>query len=334
MRLVQIRHPGYGRAVAIVEGDSLRLLAGLRSVHALARAAIASGVPLVELAAKDASDERLAYQPVYDRASPWSLLPPLDHPDEPARCLVTGTGLTHLASALNRQSMHAATTGPAPTDSMRMFEWGVAGGRPAPDEIGVQPEWFYKGTGACLRAHGEPLDVPAFAGDGGDEAEIAGLYVVDDDGAPRRVGFAIGNEFSDHRMEERNYLYLAPSKLRTCALGPELVLDAGAFADVRGEARIERDGAAVWTGAIATGEANMSHSLANLEHHHFKHASHRRGGDVHVHFFGADVFSYGAGIALRDGDVMSLAFSGFGRPLRNPVRVHAEPAAPVRVRPL
>jgi hypothetical protein len=230
--------------------------------------------------------------------------------------------------------MHAGAAGPAPTDSMRMFEWGLAGGRPAPDAIGVQPEWFYKGTGACLRAHGQPLDVPAFAGDGGDEAEIAGLYVVDDDGAPRRVGFAIGNEFSDHRMEERNYLYLAPSKLRTCALGPELVLDAGAFADVRGEARVERGGAAVWMSAIATGEANMSHSLANLEHHHFKHASHRRAGDVHVHFFGADAFSFGDGVALRDGDVMSLAFAGFGRPLRNPVRVHTEAPTPVRVRQL
>ncbi len=40
--------------------------------------------------------------------------------------------------------------------------------------IGTPPEWFYKGTGTILRAHGEPLDVPAYAEDGGEEGEIAG----------------------------------------------------------------------------------------------------------------------------------------------------------------
>ena len=48
----------------------------------------------------------------------------------------------------------------------------------------------------------------------------------------------------------------------------------------------------------------MSHSLANLEYHHFKYESHRRAGDVHIHFFGADAFSFGEGIALKDGDVL------------------------------
>jgi len=54
--------------------------------------------------------------------------------------------------------MHAS--GEAPTDSMRMYQWGVDGGRPEAGEIGVSPEWFYKGTGAVLRAHGDPLEVP------------------------------------------------------------------------------------------------------------------------------------------------------------------------------
>ena len=38
------------------------------------------------------------------------------------------------------------------TDSMRMFQWGVEGGRPAEGEIGIAPEWFYKGNGSMLRA--------------------------------------------------------------------------------------------------------------------------------------------------------------------------------------
>src|SRR6185369_14698204 len=121
-------------------------------------------------------------------------------------------------------------------------QWGLEGGRPARGKIGAPPEWFYKGCGTCLRAHGEPLEVPAFAGDGGEEAEVAGAYVVDPAGRPHRVGFTIANEFSDHVMEKQNYLYLAPSKLRTCAIGPELVLD-GSFDELRGTAAIERDGA-------------------------------------------------------------------------------------------
>ena len=65
----------------------------------------------------------------------------------------------------------------------------------------------------------------------------------------------------------------------------------------------------------------MSHTIANLEHHHFKYDVHRRPGDAHLHFFGADAFSFGDGIKLEDGDVMVIAFEGFGRPLRNPIQM-------------
>jgi hypothetical protein len=272
----------------------------------------------------------LPYEPIYRLESDWRLLTPWTHP-EPARCLVTGTGLTHKRSADNRQAMH--TSPQELSDSMRMYLAGVEGGRPAPDEIGVAPEWFYKGCGTVLRAHGEPLIAPNFAGDGGEEPEIAGIYVIDGDGRPRRVGMAMANEFSDHVTEKQNYLYLAHSKLRTCALGPELVLDPD-FADVSGNVRVERDGVVLWRKTIGTGEAKMSHSLANIEHHHFKYDAHRRPGDAHVHFFGADAFSFGEGIALRDGDVMVVAFEGFGRPLRNPIRVERSVAELVTAVPI
>jgi hypothetical protein len=78
----------------------------------------------------------------------------------------------------------------------------------------------------------------------------------------------------------------------------------------------------------------MCHSLANIEHHHFKFESHRRPGDLHVHYYGAHSLSFGAGIQLADGDVMSVSYSGFGRPLRNPLRVMPGPAELVAVRPL
>jgi hypothetical protein len=317
MRLVQIEGPSGEVRVAMVEDDQLRLLDACGSVYELAQMALARRMPLHEAAQYCASSEALEYDPVYQRESAWRLLPPFTHP-EPARCLVTGTGLTHKASADNRQAMHQKPE--ELSDSMRMYLAGLEGGRPEPGKIGVSPEWFYKGCGTILRAHGESLEVPAYARDGGEEPEIAGLYVIDAAGRPRRVGMAMANEFSDHVLEKQSYLYLAHSKLRQCSIGPELVVDAD-FTAISGMVSIERGGAVLWSHPIASGERNMSHTLANLEHHHFKYAAHRRPGDAHIYFFGADAFSFGAGIKLQHGDVMVVEFEGFGRPLRNPVGV-------------
>jgi hypothetical protein len=220
--------------------------------------------------------------------------------------------------------MHAADKPAALTDSMRMYEWGLEGGAPAPGDVGAQPEWFYKGCGTSVRAHNEALTVPDFALDGGDEAEVAGIYLIDASGQPVRLGFAQGNEFSDHCLERLNYLYLAPSKLRDCSLGPELAVTSD-FGDIRGEAQILRNGEVIWSRPQHTGEAAMCHTLANLEHHHFKHPPHCRPGDIHVHFFGAGAFSFTDGITLQDGDVMKIAFEGMGKPLLNPLRVLPKP---------
>lgn len=330
MRLIQLHGPA-GRRLGVVEGEQLRLLSTHRSIHALASAALAASRNMQSAAEQDVSSDFLDYPEIYGGASPWHILPAVDHPDEPARCLVSGTGLSHIRSAANRQAMHAA--GEQITDSMRMYQWGLEGGRPAPGVPGVSPEWFYKGTGLSLRAHNEPLDVPDYAEDGGEEPEIAGVYLIDPAGNPRRIGMAAGNEFSDHQFEKKNYLYLASSKLRTCAIGPELVLDP-AFDRVPGEVTIERGGATLWSKPIQTGEAVMCHSLANMEHHHFKFEAHRRPGDIHVHFFGADAFSFGEGVQLADGDWMQVRFEGFGKPLRNPVRIAGGAETLVAVRPV
>jgi hypothetical protein len=154
--------------------------------------------------------------------------------------------------------------------------------------------------------------------------------VIDPDGCPRRIGMTIGNEFSDHKFEKRNYLNLAGSKLRTCALGPELVIDAD-FETVPGRVSIERNGRAIWERDIATGEQEMCHSIGNIEHHHFKFESHRRPGDVHVHYYGAHSLSFAEGIQLEDGDVMTIQFTGFGRALRNPVSVALPVSEPITV---
>ena len=330
VRVVQLRN-GESRLVALVDEPHLCVLDGVTSVLQLAQEA-AAGTPLKALIANKATGERLDYESIYAGASPWQLLPPIDHPVEPARCLVSGTGLTHLGSAAQRQRMHEASESEL-TDSMKMFRLGLTAGRPAPGKIGAAPEWFHKGTGTSLRAHGEPLDVPSYAEDGGEEAEVAGVYVIDAHGAPRRIGMAIGNEFSDHAFERHNYLNLAGSKLRTCALGPELAIDPD-FRSVAGLVTIERGGSVIWSKAIATGEDEMCHSLGNIEHHHFKFEAHRRPGDVHVHYFGACALSCGDGVVLAGGDVMQVSFDGFGRALRNPLRILTNNGAPVTVRTL
>ena len=159
----------------------------MTSVVQLVRDAVANATSLARFAQEKASDTRLDYQSIYDGASEWRLLTPIDHPDEPSRCLVSGTGLTHLGSAAQRQQMHEAKETDL-TDSMKMFRLGLAEGKPAPGTIGAAPEWFYKGTGTILRPHGAMLDVPAYAEDGGEEGEISGLR------CDRRPGSAAGGQ--------------------------------------------------------------------------------------------------------------------------------------------
>jgi hypothetical protein len=320
VRVLQLNHPENGRHIALASDRELSVLSGFTTVYDAASAALQADTPFAEFLTALPVSLIVSYDDVWSGRSLWKILAPFDHPTEPARCLLSGTGLTHLASAETRQKMHAAVE--QETDSMRMYRWGEEGGRPAPGEIGAAPEWFYKGNALVLRAHNEPLVVHSFAEDGGEEPEIAGVYLIDSDGNPRRVGMAAGNEFSDHKMERRNYLYLAPSKLRQCSIGPELIVDPQ-FDLVPGTVKIERAGEVIWSKEIGSGEQKMSHSLANMEHHHFKYPQHRRPGDVHIHFYGAGAFSFGAGLELQAGDVAEIAFEGYGRPLRNPVEVES-----------
>jgi hypothetical protein len=335
LRLVQFRTPegSHRMGVPSEDGRTLAVLRGVERVYDLAWAALGEGRSLEAAVRERLEGAESADYEVAVREG--RLLPPLDHP-EPSRCHVTGTGLTHLGSADTRDKMHKSATAAeeaALTDSMRMFRSGLEGGRPAEGAVGAQPEWFYKGNGNFVVAPEQPLVSPAFAEDAGEEPELAGLYLIAPDGTPVRLGFALGNEFSDHVTERKNYLLLAHSKLRQSSFGPELRIGA-APADIRGTSRIRRGGEVLWEKPFLTGEANMSHSLANLEHHHFKYAEHRIPGDVHVHYFGTATLSFADGVRTQDGDVFEIEAPGFGRPLRNPLRVAGGGTGPVRVRAL
>lgn len=310
--LIQFNEAGQ-RGIAALDASGVAWrLGGAVSTRELALQALEQGMALADMATHRVTG-------AIDLAA-VTLLPPIDHED-PAHLLVSGTGLTHLGSAEGRDKMHrAAASGEKLTDSMRMFLMGMEGGKPAPGAAGVQPEWFYKGDGSILVAPGSALTMPAFAEDGSEEPEIAGIYLIGDQGQPVRLGFVLGNEFSDHVCERQNYLWLAHSKLRQAALGPELLLGT-LPADIRGTSRILRDGQPLWEKPFLSGEANMSHTIANLEHHHFKYAQFRRPGDVHVHFFGTATLSFSDGIRTQPGDIFEVEADAFQLPVRNPLAV-------------
>lgn len=324
MRLIQFLDAQGQARVGRVDAAGLTVsvtVAG-SSTYQLAQQALANGVTLEALVESAATRGEESYGALLDSGR---LLPPLMHPD-PAHCFVSGTGLTHLGSAATRDAMHVQATPKKEeatlTDSMRMFRMGVEGGRPAGTEPGAQPEWFYKGNGSIVVASGQPIRAPNFALDFGEEPEVVGLYIIAPDGTPARLGFAIGNEFSDHVTERKNYLYLAHSKLRQCGVGPEL--RTGALPPhLEGVSRIRRGNEIRWEKPFLTGEANMCHSLANLEYHHFKYAAHRVPGDVHLHFFGTATLSFADGIRVEPGDRFEVDLPALGAPLVNPLAVVA-----------
>jgi hypothetical protein len=330
LRLLQHRAPDGTRSVILAHDNIAHVLPGVTSVRELALRAIAQGASLAEAAHSCGTG---AVVDIAAELEAGRLLAPIDH-DDPAHLLLTGTGLTHLGSAEGRDQMHRAAAAAAHrTDSMRMFLEGVAGGKPAAGSVGQQPEWFYKGDGSQLVGPSAPLEMPSFAQDGSEEPELAGIYLIGPDGTPFRLGFALANEFSDHVTERHNYLWLAHSKVRQAALGAEMLIDETPN-DLRGTSRILRNGEVLWEKPFLSGEDNMSHTIANLEHHHFKYDLFRRAGDVHVHFFGTATLSFSDDVRTSEGDVFEIEAAPFALPLRNRLARAAGQDAPLTVKVL
>jgi hypothetical protein len=327
LRLVQMVDATGGRiVVASTVGTTGRRVKDATSAYQLASEAIAANTRFAAVLDRHGYGEEID---LVEALRNKQILPPVDHADS-ARVFLTGTGLTHLGSADARDRMHAKAHAADASDSMKMFRMGLEGGKPSQGQVGVQPEWFYKGDGRSIVAPESPLLSPEFAADAGEEPELAGIYVVAPDGTPCRLGFTLANEFSDHITERTNYLYLAHSKLRSASLGPELLVGE-LPADIRGTARIRREGQVIWEKPFLTGEANMSHHVRNLEHHHFKYELCRRPGDLHVHFFGTATLSFADGVQARPGDVFEIEAQPFLLPLRNPLKIVAAPPSGVRV---
>ena len=121
--------------------------------------------------------------------------------------------------------------------------------------------------------------------------------------------------------------------MRQCSYGPELLLGE-LPSSIKGHARLLRGDSVLWEEDWLSGEANMCHSIANLEHHHFKYHEFRNPGDTHVHFFGAATGSFTKKIETKRGDVFEISAPAFGRPLRNPLGTARDPEALVSARAL
>ena len=202
---------------------------------------------------------------------------------------------------------------------MKMFKLGIEGGKPGAGAIGVQPEWAYKGDGSWLVAPEQPIELPGYAEDGGEEGEVAGLYVIGDDGEVLRVGFALGNEYSDHVMERRNYLYLAHSKLRQSSFGPEVLIGAlAAGGEGHGAHRPRRQGGLERRASLrreptcATRSPISSSIISNMP------ASAGRATCTSITTAPARS-ARASGFQTQPGDVFEVEAAPFGRPLRNPL---------------
>jgi hypothetical protein len=328
MRIIQFSHKDYdGITVAEVNQNQTTvtvITAPIHGVYALAQQAITEQKSLEQIIIQNRTRETLDYDEIIQEGR---LLLPIIHPDS-AHVWVTGTGLTHLDSAKTRTAMHGATD--QLTDSMKMFQLGIDAGKPLEGKIGSQPEWFYKGDGSILVNPGQEFQVPDFAEDAGEEPEIVGLYLNDQYGQPWRIGFSLGNEFSDHVTERFNYLWLAHSKLRQASFGPELLL-GDLPSDIHGESRIIRDNEILWSKPFYTGEDNMSNSIANLEHHHFKYDLFRQPHDLHIHYFGTATLSYADNIQTQNGDQFEIQAEFFGKALVNPINYHPDSDSEVKL---
>ena len=332
MRIIQYRGRDGARRVGVASDDGhVRTIRGTTTTYDLAVEAIRQKQSIERIIENRLSNEK---DTMAEIISEKRIHVPFHHPD-PYHQIITGTGLSHLGSASARNSMHTKLSKDesSMTDSMKMFKWGLEGGKPNTTDIGTQAEWFYKGDGDWVVDPEAHLLWPTYALDGGEEVELVGMYLIDEESVIWRVGYALANEYADHVMEKQNYLYLAHSKLRHCSYGPELLIGE-LPTHVEGKARLIRSDNVIWEEEWLSGNSNMSHSIQNLEHHHFKYPEFRRAGDVHIHFFGAATGSFTKNIETQDGDVFEIESTTFGHPLRNTLSKDNGKEEKISVKPL
>lgn len=303
-----------------------RVLRGTADLRTLALEAILADRSLTDLIGERTTDTVVDLEAALENNR---VLVPVDHPD-PAHLLVSGSGLSH-KSWLACEPDHGSDESAWPPH-YKILMLGQRGGKPPTGTFGSQPEWFYKGTGDILVPPGGAIPHPDWGHGIGEEAEIAGIYIVGPDRKPFCIGYTLGNEFSDELMFFANVYHTAHSKRRHVSLGPE-VLMGPLPQDIEARISLQRAGAVQWQADFRTGEFNMLHSIANIEAHYFKYRHWFVPGDVHVLFYGNSVMSTAQGEVIEDGDIFRLDCALFGLPLVNVIEF-ADPASPCVATPL
>ena len=125
------------------------------------------------------------------------------------------------------------------------------------------------------------------------------------------------------------------SRTRNCAkarLGRNLHIGA-LPAHVEGMSRIHRKGSVVWEKPFLTGETNMSHTIGNLEYHHFKYDAFRRrrcSCSLFRHRHTVDR----RWLQDRNGRRVEIDVPVFGKPLRNRLKIAADRYKPAGLKAL
>jgi hypothetical protein len=291
MRLVQYREPGGHRAVAVMDRAPPSEARRVQDAENTYELALEA----LETGKSLAETVRLhgtdAAIDLDKVGREGRLLAPIEHP-VPTRCWITGSEI-------------------------------------GPGDGQVPPGWFFRGNGATLVGSGQPLQQPDFGMGAAARASVVGLYIIADDGTPCRLGWALGNDFTDDRVLGLGPAYRAPARLRASAVGPELVF-GDLPREITGSVRLRRGSELVEEVSFAMGQAALGQSLAALEANHFRYPMFRRPGDVHFHFLaGGDGASLAT--AAQAGDVFEIAAPDFGRPLVSPLAAVNWAAPKVRV---
>ena len=315
MYLIQFKDLDGQLKIGVTEAGLVHPLKTSQDLYGLSLMAIAHKSSLVDILSSLDRQVPIDYLALL---SSGRILPPIPHID-PLHILISGTGLTHTNSVLMRKDMHQTRL----TEAQNIFHNGLSDGKPDVGQLGAMPEWFFKGFGCQIKTSNQQLIIPQYVLEGGEEAELVVIYIIGYDGSPYRLGFTLGNEFSDHKLEKKNHYYLARSKLCECSIGTDLFL--GDMPDrTLGTIRIQRNGMDIWNKRYETGSEKIIYSLENIEKHFFKYDMFCVPGQVHVFFLGADTISFKDDVQLKNGDKIIIDSDFFPNPLINYVKQESE----------
>ena len=136
MRIIQYRGRDGARRVGVASDDGhVRTIRGATTTYDLAVEAIRKKQSIERIIENRLSNEK---DTMAEIISEKRIHVPFHHPD-PYHQIITGTGLSHLGSASARNSMHTKLSKDesSMTDSMKMFKWGLEGGKPNTTDIGT-----------------------------------------------------------------------------------------------------------------------------------------------------------------------------------------------------